>query len=252
MLKFSQCFFFWKSDLAAFTYSYCCLQMNYSCIWFHFFSAAGLILDTIFLHSRKLWLCLDFPTFPFSTELAGFIKKVRNKNKTSLSGLSIDEIAQRVTEHILDEERKKKVSVSFKFIIYSTFFLFIYKMWELWGKTLPTKDGEQCSRQCSRFWVTELASLLYILAAAKSRKGPEAVCTQLCCCCTQGRPGPTLHACRSIARNQGAEDRGHPCECCVHDCGVPSVLWRAGRKQLLVHDVASCFSFLDGLSLSFR
>ena len=102
--------------------------MNYSCIWFHFFSAAGLILDTIFLHSRKLWLCLDFPTFPFSTELAGFIKKVRNKNKTSLSGLSIDEIVQRVTEHILDEERKKKVSVSFKFIIYSTFFLFIYKM----------------------------------------------------------------------------------------------------------------------------
>lgn len=149
--------FFWKSDLAAFTYSYCCLQMNYLCIWFHFFSAAGLILDIIFLHSRKLWLCLDFPTFPFSTELAGFIKKVRNKNKTSLSGLSIDEIVQRVTEHVLDEERKKKVSVSFKFIIYSTFFLFIYKMWELWDKMLPTKDGEQCSRQCARFeWLNLL------------------------------------------------------------------------------------------------
>ncbi|XP_036707090.1 E3 ubiquitin-protein ligase TTC3 isoform X4 [Balaenoptera musculus] len=43
-----------------------------------------------------------------STELAGFIKKVRNKNKNSLSGLSIDEIVQIVTEHILDEEKKKK------------------------------------------------------------------------------------------------------------------------------------------------
>ncbi|KAB0391587.1 hypothetical protein E2I00_005468, partial [Balaenoptera physalus] len=42
------------------------------------------------------------------TELAGFIKKVRNKNKNSLSGLSIDEIVQIVTEHILDEEKKKK------------------------------------------------------------------------------------------------------------------------------------------------
>ncbi|XP_055425912.1 E3 ubiquitin-protein ligase TTC3 isoform X5 [Bubalus kerabau] len=52
-------------------------------------------------------LSVVFPCYS-STELAGFIKKVRNKNKTSLSGLSIDEIAQRVTEHILDEERKKK------------------------------------------------------------------------------------------------------------------------------------------------
>ena len=116
MLKSSQCFFL-KKWFCCFYYSYCCLQMNYLCIWFHFFSAAGLILDIIFLHSRKLWLCLDFPAFPFSMELAGFIKKVRNKNKTSLSGLSVNEIVQRVTQHILDEERKKKVSVSFKFIL---------------------------------------------------------------------------------------------------------------------------------------
>lgn len=230
MLKSSQCFFL-KKWFCCFYYSYCCLQMNYLCIWFHFFSAAGLILDIIFLHSRKLWLCLDFPAFPFSMELAGFIKKVRNKNKTSLSGLSVNEIVQRVTQHILDEERKKKVSVSFKFIICSTFFLFIYKMWELWGEMLPTKDGEHWSRQCWRFWVTVLASLLYILVAAKSRKGPEAVCTQLCCSCTQGRPGPALRACRSITRNQGAEDRGRPCECCVRDRGLPSVLWRAGRSS---------------------
>ncbi|ELW67883.1 E3 ubiquitin-protein ligase TTC3 [Tupaia chinensis] len=45
-----------------------------------------------------------------STELAGFIKKVRNKNKNSLSGLSIDEIVQRVTEYILDEQKKEKPS----------------------------------------------------------------------------------------------------------------------------------------------
>lgn len=31
---------------------------------------------------------------------------MRNKNKNSLSGLSIDEIVQRVTEHILDEQKK--------------------------------------------------------------------------------------------------------------------------------------------------
>uniref|UniRef100_A0A8D1T709 RING-type E3 ubiquitin transferase n=1 Tax=Sus scrofa TaxID=9823 RepID=A0A8D1T709_PIG len=52
-------------------------------------------------------LSVVFPCYN-STELAGFIKKVRNKNKNSLSGLSIDEIVQRVTEHILDEEKKKK------------------------------------------------------------------------------------------------------------------------------------------------
>lgn len=50
--------------------------------------------------------------FPFSTELAGFIKKVRNKSKNSFSGLSIEEIVERVTEHILDEQKKKKVRCS--------------------------------------------------------------------------------------------------------------------------------------------
>uniref|UniRef100_A0A452SXC9 E3 ubiquitin-protein ligase TTC3 n=1 Tax=Ursus maritimus TaxID=29073 RepID=A0A452SXC9_URSMA len=52
-------------------------------------------------------LSVVFPNYN-STELAGFIKKVRNKNKNLLSGLSIDEIVQRVTEHILDEHKKKK------------------------------------------------------------------------------------------------------------------------------------------------
>jgi len=52
-------------------------------------------------------LSVVFPCYN-STELAGFIKKVRNKNKNSLSGLSIDEIVQRVTEHIVDEQKKKK------------------------------------------------------------------------------------------------------------------------------------------------
>ncbi|XP_054556255.1 E3 ubiquitin-protein ligase TTC3 isoform X3 [Talpa occidentalis] len=47
-----------------------------------------------------------FPCYS-STDLAGFIKKVRNQNKNSLSGLSIDEIIQRVTEHVLDEEKKQ-------------------------------------------------------------------------------------------------------------------------------------------------
>ncbi|KAK7800893.1 hypothetical protein U0070_007037 [Myodes glareolus] len=54
------------------------------------------------------------PNKPFNsviehfTELAGFVKKVRNKNKNSLSGLSIEEIVERVTEHILEEQKKKK------------------------------------------------------------------------------------------------------------------------------------------------
>ncbi|XP_020030306.2 E3 ubiquitin-protein ligase TTC3 isoform X2 [Castor canadensis] len=52
-------------------------------------------------------LSVLFPSYS-STELAGFIKKVRSKNKNSLSGLRIDEIVERVTEHILDEEKKKK------------------------------------------------------------------------------------------------------------------------------------------------
>ncbi|XP_036755135.2 E3 ubiquitin-protein ligase TTC3 isoform X1 [Manis pentadactyla] len=54
-------------------------------------------------------LSVVFPCYN-STELAGFIKRVRNKNKNSLSGLSIDEIVQRVTEHILDEQKKKKAN----------------------------------------------------------------------------------------------------------------------------------------------
>ncbi|XP_012587851.1 PREDICTED: E3 ubiquitin-protein ligase TTC3 isoform X4 [Condylura cristata] len=51
-------------------------------------------------------LSAAFPGYN-SSELAGFIKKVRNKNKNSLSGLSIDEIVQRVTEHVSDEEKRK-------------------------------------------------------------------------------------------------------------------------------------------------
>lgn len=50
-----------------------------------------------------------FPCYS-STELAGFIKKVRSKSKNSLSGLSIDEIVQRVTKHILDEQKNQKPS----------------------------------------------------------------------------------------------------------------------------------------------
>ncbi|XP_052014937.1 E3 ubiquitin-protein ligase TTC3 isoform X5 [Apodemus sylvaticus] len=52
-------------------------------------------------------LSVLFPCYA-STELAGFIKKVRNKSKNSFSGLSIEEIVERVTEHILDEQKKKK------------------------------------------------------------------------------------------------------------------------------------------------
>ncbi|XP_031216475.1 E3 ubiquitin-protein ligase TTC3 [Mastomys coucha] len=52
-------------------------------------------------------LSVIFPCYA-STELAGFIKKVRNKSKNSFSGLSIEEIAEKVTEHILDEQKKKK------------------------------------------------------------------------------------------------------------------------------------------------
>lgn len=52
-------------------------------------------------------LSVVFPCYT-STELAGFVKKVRNKNKNSLSGLSIEEIVERVTEHILEEQKKKK------------------------------------------------------------------------------------------------------------------------------------------------
>ncbi|XP_021570133.1 E3 ubiquitin-protein ligase TTC3 [Carlito syrichta] len=52
-------------------------------------------------------LSVVFPCYN-STELAGFTKKLQNKNKNLLSGLSIDEIVQKVTEHILDEQKKKK------------------------------------------------------------------------------------------------------------------------------------------------
>ncbi|CAH6792587.1 Ttc3 [Phodopus roborovskii] len=52
-------------------------------------------------------LSVIFPCYT-STELAGFVKKVRNKNKNSLSGLSIEETVERVTEHILEEQKKKK------------------------------------------------------------------------------------------------------------------------------------------------
>ncbi|XP_051006239.1 E3 ubiquitin-protein ligase TTC3 [Acomys russatus] len=54
-------------------------------------------------------LSVIFPSYA-STELAGFIKKVRNKNKNSVSGLSVEEIVERVTEHILDEQKKRKPS----------------------------------------------------------------------------------------------------------------------------------------------
>ncbi|XP_060226773.1 E3 ubiquitin-protein ligase TTC3 isoform X3 [Meriones unguiculatus] len=59
------------------------------------------------LHSIIEHLSVIFPSYA-STELAGFIKKVRNRNKNSLSGLSTEEIVERVTEHILDEQKKKK------------------------------------------------------------------------------------------------------------------------------------------------
>ncbi|CAO2632456.1 E3 ubiquitin-protein ligase TTC3 [Lemmus lemmus] len=52
-------------------------------------------------------LSVVFPCYA-STELAGFVKKVRNKNKNSFSGLSIEEIVERVTEHILEEQKKKE------------------------------------------------------------------------------------------------------------------------------------------------
>ncbi|KAM7322338.1 hypothetical protein ACRRTK_019179 [Alexandromys fortis] len=52
-------------------------------------------------------LSVVFPCYT-STELAGFVKKVRNKNKNSLSRLSIEEIVERVTEHILEEQKKEK------------------------------------------------------------------------------------------------------------------------------------------------
>lgn len=52
-------------------------------------------------------LSVIFPCYA-SSELSGFIKKVRNKSKNSFSGLSIEEIVERVTEHIVEEQKKKK------------------------------------------------------------------------------------------------------------------------------------------------
>ncbi|XP_040606357.1 E3 ubiquitin-protein ligase TTC3 isoform X4 [Mesocricetus auratus] len=52
-------------------------------------------------------LSVVFPYYT-STELAGFVRKVRNKYKNSLPGLSIEEIVERVTEHILEEQEKKR------------------------------------------------------------------------------------------------------------------------------------------------
>lgn len=54
-------------------------------------------------------LSAAFPGYS-STELAGFVKKVRSKSKNSLAGLSVDDIVQRVTKHILDEARNRKPS----------------------------------------------------------------------------------------------------------------------------------------------
>ncbi|XP_066115489.1 E3 ubiquitin-protein ligase TTC3 isoform X2 [Saccopteryx bilineata] len=54
-------------------------------------------------------LSLVFPCYS-SAELAGFIKRVRNKSKNSLSGLSIDDIVQRVTKYVMDEHKKQKLS----------------------------------------------------------------------------------------------------------------------------------------------
>ncbi|XP_052597222.1 E3 ubiquitin-protein ligase TTC3 isoform X8 [Peromyscus californicus insignis] len=56
-------------------------------------------------------LLVVFPIYT-SSELAGFVKKVRNKSKNSLSGLSVEEIVERVTEHILEEQRKKAQSAA--------------------------------------------------------------------------------------------------------------------------------------------
>ncbi|KAM4887339.1 E3 ubiquitin-protein ligase TTC3 isoform 2-T2 [Thomomys bottae] len=52
-------------------------------------------------------LSLLFPWYS-SIELVGFIKKVRNKNKNLFSELQADEIIQKVSDHILEEQKKKK------------------------------------------------------------------------------------------------------------------------------------------------
>jgi hypothetical protein len=87
----------------------------------------GINIGTHSFSAVEILSCSLLLAFPFSTELAGFIKKVRSKNKNSLSGLRIDEIVERVIEHILDEEKKKKVfhPDARKYLASS---LFIYKM----------------------------------------------------------------------------------------------------------------------------
>ncbi|XP_048202190.1 E3 ubiquitin-protein ligase TTC3 isoform X2 [Perognathus longimembris pacificus] len=52
-------------------------------------------------------LSLLFPWYS-SIELVGFIKQVRSKNKSLFADLRADEIIQKVREHILDEQKKKK------------------------------------------------------------------------------------------------------------------------------------------------
>lgn len=80
------------------------------------FEVLGYSWHIALLSSRKLsFCCHSSPPLPFSTELAGFIKKVRSKSKNSLSGLIIDEIVQRVTERILDEQKKQKVSIASRY-----------------------------------------------------------------------------------------------------------------------------------------
>lgn len=59
------------------------------------------------LNSIKEHLAVAFPHYT-SAELAGFIKKVRSKSKNSLAGLTIDEIVQRATQYILDEQKEEK------------------------------------------------------------------------------------------------------------------------------------------------
>lgn len=175
-------------------------------------------IGTWHLAVRNLDSLLSFiPAFPFSTELAGFIKRVRNKNKNSLSGLSIDEIVQRVTEHILDEQKKKKVSVSSNHNKMSHFILIYLQNMRIvkqTNKCSQPKCDEQFSkdRSWSSFWVTKLASPCFI-SVGKSRKGQEAGWAQLPCCFDRGLPGPALHDWWATTQSRGAECGRCPCEC---------------------------------------
>lgn len=59
----------------------------------------------------------------------------------------------------------------------------------------------------------------------------------------------------SVPVGASPETRGRaedvPVECCVRDVTCP-LFCEEQEETLLVHDGASCFSFLDGLSLSFQ